>query len=1310
MTTLVLQAAGSALGSAVGGPIGAAVGRVAGALAGSALDGALFGTGEGTRVTQGPRLSEMEGLGSTEGAPIPRVYGRARVGGQLIWATRFEEVASTSVERSGRSGGKSLGSGGKTVSTTYAYFANLAVGLCEGPIALVRRVWADGRELDLTTLTMRLHRGALDQAPDPLIVAKEGAENAPAYGGLAYVVFERLPLAGFGNRVPQFSFEVVRPVGSLAEAVRAVCLIPGAGEFAYDTKPVSRLLGLGASAPENVHQLQRDTDMAASLDALQALCPNVGQVSLVVSWFGDDLRAGQCTVAPRVDRLDKVTVPEAWSVAGLARAEARLVSTVEGAAAYGGTPSDASTVRAIQDLKARGLAVVLYPFVMMDVPQANDLPDPWSGAPGQPPYPWRGRITCDPAPGRPGSPDGTAAAEAQVAAFFGTAAPGDFAVSGTSVTYSGPAEWSFRRMVLHMAHLAKASGGVDGFVIGSELVGLTRVRGAGTAYPAVTALAAIAADVRAVLGPETKLTYAADWTEYGAHVRDGGASLSFPLDPLWAHPAIDSVGIDFYPPLSDWRDGPNHLDRAEARGPADPAYLQRRVAAGEAFDWYYASPADRLAQARIPITDGAYDQVFSYRAKDLKGWWERAHVERLNGAVTGPTPWVPQSKPIWLTEIGVPAVDKGPNGPNVFPDPKSSESALPPFSRGARDDLIQVRAIEAIIGRFDPARPGFVEADNPVSALNGQRMVDPARTALWAWDARPFPAFPDFDLVWADAANWQTGHWITGRVEGMGLDRLVAAILADLGLEVPDDISLDAYLDGYVLDRPMSARDALEPLGRLYGFDALMRGGTLALVARGAGEAVALDVGSLVEEERGPRLKRGRAQETELPAEVEVGFTDGEGEYRRAAVGSRRLATSSRRQARADLAVVTRRAEAQRLADAWLQDLWARRETAEFALSPRRLDLEVGDVVALPGEAGPALHRVERIADGPTRAVTTRAVEPAVFATPAGRSTPPRRPPPPVPGQPTLFVLDLPARGTGAVVLQSLAVAADPWPGAMGLWRSGDGGVTFDLHEVVQVPALVGRTLAALGPGPVWRWDALNAVEVELSGNGLAAISDEAALAGGNLLAIQGADGAWEVVSVAQVELVGPRRVRLSRLLRGLGGTEALAGRVLPAGAPVVVLDEAIVPLAEDLSDLGRPWRYRVGSLDRGPGDPAAVAFDATPEPLALKPLAPVHLSARRMADGVRVSFVRRGRLDADGWEAEIPLGEEREAYLLEILSGTLVRRTLSGETSTILYPAAHELIDFGAPQTSLAVRVSQISAAVGPGLPATAVLPVVPG
>ena len=162
-------------------------------MAGAALGGALFGSGRHTRFVEGPRLGDVAGLTATEGDPIPRVYGRARIGGTLIWATRPLEIANTAVARAAAPA-KGMG-GQKTVTTRYAYHANLAVGLCEGAIACVRRIWADGKEIDQAGLTLRVHTGGPDQEPDPLIVAKEGAENAPAYRGLAYVVFENLPVS-----------------------------------------------------------------------------------------------------------------------------------------------------------------------------------------------------------------------------------------------------------------------------------------------------------------------------------------------------------------------------------------------------------------------------------------------------------------------------------------------------------------------------------------------------------------------------------------------------------------------------------------------------------------------------------------------------------------------------------------------------------------------------------------------------------------------------------------------------------------------------------------------------------------------------------------------------------------------------------------------------------------------------------------------------------------------------------------------------------------------------------------------------------
>jgi hypothetical protein len=154
MASLVLSTAGGAVGGALFGPVGAIAGRLGGAIGGSLIDQSLFSPASTpARTHNGPRLRDLDVMVSTEGAPIPRVYGRVRVPGQVIWATALEEKVKTRTESAG--GGAAGGKGGSpapaptTTSRTFSYYANIAVGLCEGPVAHLGRVWADGKPLDV---------------------------------------------------------------------------------------------------------------------------------------------------------------------------------------------------------------------------------------------------------------------------------------------------------------------------------------------------------------------------------------------------------------------------------------------------------------------------------------------------------------------------------------------------------------------------------------------------------------------------------------------------------------------------------------------------------------------------------------------------------------------------------------------------------------------------------------------------------------------------------------------------------------------------------------------------------------------------------------------------------------------------------------------------------------------------------------------------------------------------------------------------------------------------------------------------------
>ena len=208
MATLIL----GTVGRVIGGPIGGLIGTIAGGL----VDRSLFGGNRG-----GGRLANLDVQSAAYGEPIPIIVGRMRAAGNLVWSSGIAEIAN--------GGSKGGGSG-------YSYAASFAVALAAGPIVGVGRIWADGTEIRnsagsfASPVTMRLYTGGEEQSVDPLIAAAEGGSAAPAYRGIAYAVFEALPLAEFGNRIPNLTFEVISSSGSaidMGDAVRRLAVSDG---------------------------------------------------------------------------------------------------------------------------------------------------------------------------------------------------------------------------------------------------------------------------------------------------------------------------------------------------------------------------------------------------------------------------------------------------------------------------------------------------------------------------------------------------------------------------------------------------------------------------------------------------------------------------------------------------------------------------------------------------------------------------------------------------------------------------------------------------------------------------------------------------------------------------------------------------------------------------------------------------------------------------------------------------------------------------------------------------------------------------
>lgn len=283
MASIILSSVGTAIGAYTGIPFGAQLGGLVGSAAGSKLQGTSKYSYEGAR------LETLAVQSSTYGRMIPMVFGTVRIAGNVIWSRPIKEIVSTTTTRSGGKGGGG-GRASSSTSTNYSYYVTLAIAVCEGEIARINRVWADSKLLDFSQDTYRMYKGSETQLPDPLIESYEGVGATPAYRGLAYIVIEDFPLGDFGNRIPNFTFEVTRrapqeDVGSLPveSLVKSVMLIPGSGEFVYDTQAEYKITGStagggvvqsGYQVPLNVHTAEGKANARCRSTNCRKLSPN----------------------------------------------------------------------------------------------------------------------------------------------------------------------------------------------------------------------------------------------------------------------------------------------------------------------------------------------------------------------------------------------------------------------------------------------------------------------------------------------------------------------------------------------------------------------------------------------------------------------------------------------------------------------------------------------------------------------------------------------------------------------------------------------------------------------------------------------------------------------------------------------------------------------------------------------------------------------------------------------------------------------------------------------------------------------------
>ena len=1075
MSSIVLTTVGQAIGAATGVPYASAIGGQIGA----SLGGALAGTTK--HFYEGARLESLAVQTSTYGRMIPMVFGTVRIAGNVIWSRPIKEMVTTTTTTQG--GGKGGGSAkkSKTTTTQYSYYVTLAIAVCEGEVAQVNRVWADSKLLDLSKGTYRVYKGTETQMPDALIEGFHGVGATPAYRGLAYVVIEDFPLADFGNRIPNFSFEVTRRApqadvaGQTVESmITSVMLIPGSGEFVYDTQTEYKISGTdlygnfvqnGYQIPLNQHSAEGKANMLVALDQMQQTLPNLEWVGVGVNWFGTSMDIASCEIYPCVEYKSGVqTTPDDWQVAGYNRASARQIGNDGGVIRYGGTPDDGSLLRLVSELRARGLKIFFYPLMLMDIKGK----------------PWRGELT---------------GAAANVDGFFSRAN-------------------GYNRYILYYANLM--AGKVDAFAIGTEMKRLNAITSRTGVYPAVTNFVALAAQVKSIMGAATKITYAADWSEY--HHDDNGWHH---LDALWASPSIDVVGIDAYFPLSD-----------AVQAGYDVDALKAGWTSGEGYDYYYTD-AQRTTKASLSP---------AYAWKNISYWWNNTHTNPDSSV----SPWVPASKPIWFTEYGYASVDGCANEPNVFIDATTLASAYPRFSRGRVDFMAQRTAIAATESQWA-----------------GSSMVQ--QKFLWTWDARPYPYWPDLLDVWADGRSWVTGHWVQGKLGASHVASAVEQIAKRAGLTDAqiDTTALQAILDGFVIHKRVTARAALEQLMKAYFFTIKESGAALIAQLRDRAVDVTLDASQCIPqkmENQHVAYVVDRQEDLALPDRVEVQYLNRLQRYEANVQSASRSTQNATDTATVPLSLVLAESHARAIAETLLSDRWAERSSITLQLPTAFAALEPGDVIQLNDGAISHRIRLSKVQLGRPGVVKLKGVIDAaqvwdgyvaptlggdgslVLPNPATR----------------LEILDIPAYPNDAQDALTLRFAAcgvaNGWTGAtvMQHHASGDDETLLD----ITTPATMGSALTVLASGVSQLFDRINTVDVSLLGDATLASVSEASVLNGANVAVLGD----EVIQFANATLINPATYRLSTLLRGRFGSEYAMGSH-GAGERFVLLD-AVAMLA----------------------------------------------------------------------------------------------------------------------------------------------------
>lgn len=501
----------------------------------------------------------------------------------------------------------------------------------------------------------------------------------------------------------------------------------------------------------------------------------------------------------------------------------------------------------------------------------------------------------------------------------------------------------------------------------------------------------------------------------------------------------------------------------------------------------------------------------------------------------------------------------------------------------------------------------------------------------------------------------------------------------------------------------VNIRTVLEQLQSAYFFDAYATD-KLYFVPRGGVSATAIDLDDLAtgqEQAEDEALPMNVGSNAEISAQVAVSYMNVDADYNTAAEQSDRLLTGQVNTAAVQLPIAFTSTEAKGIADAMVIDGYASRVTGRFSVPIEYAWLLPTRVIPVPDEDGNTyrVRIVRRIDDGnllrfewaldDASAIESAGITSEDYTSTINVATP---------GETVMRLLDIPLlRDADDYLGHYVAATSDStsWPGAS-IQRSTDD-VEFSEVAVVAERAVFGDATSALGDwtgGNVF--DEVNSFTVNVGEGELSSSTNDALLADTTVNALAVGD---EVIRFRQAS--GADGIyTISGLLRGQKGTEWAMGLHESGEAVSLLRPKGLRYVPIDLPSVDAERYYKGVTRGRALSSADSEAF--TSNAVSLRPLSPVDIVAEvNSANDIVLRWNRRTRLSSAFMSSGgVPLGEASESYSIDVvlISGSVLKRTISTSSSTVTYTASQQSADGISGSTPIRFDVYQISSTVGRG------------